>query len=399
MDGDVKSGGMATAQRFGLRIPFGAIDDPYLRRLAIAETLLKEGFDSSEPRDDRGRWTNGDGSAAVGAATAAAAGAGAEGGAGWAAWDRATLALLPRVAADVGGPLAIAGGLILVPTNKSLVREGTLPGRPDVSYRVDEIEVRLYREDDQGNRALFFVATRDSDNLYHDEQGRVIGRLLDGAVVLDPDTVADGVPPLSEGSRAKEKDPAKERGLAASRDAATAQVRAIDTARLCPDPDFDVPNGSSPRAMAYQTQITRMPPGLAFYLEDSKVSFDGCRYWGDGAMLEAKGEGLGQHLTPDGWKPYWTDPESDIRQMRAQSEAAAKANKFVEWHVSEKIYANYLGDYARRNFSNVVVVWEPALPLWRPANQKREFMAPGSWPLQSIGRSLPYGGLGRAVGL
>jgi len=405
---------------FPPQVPLGRASDPYLRRLAIASALLKAGFDPNQPRDTHGLWTSvvvgaaagaamatgvaaasdGEAPAAATAGAAAAAGvatadAGAMEGAGWAIWNRAALRLLSEVVGAIGAPIVIAGGLIAIPLNRSQMTEGTLPGRPDVSFRIDELEIHLYRTDEQGKRTLFFVGRRDGDGVYHDDEGRIVGRTVDGTFVLDP-VAAESVPAPAEGGRAKEKDPAEVRAQAAMLAATTAQVRAIDRARLCPDPEFDREHGASPRAEAYQTQVTRMPPGLAFYLDD--VSFDGCRYWGDGAMLEAKGEGVGHLVTPRGWPSFWDDPEKDLRQMERQAKAAAEAHKYVEWHVSDKPYADYLASYADRNFTNVVVIWEPAIPTWRPANRKFEAPTERGRPFDSIARSRPYAWLGLAVG-
>jgi hypothetical protein len=59
LDKAVEAGGVAKARRLGLEIPFDAIDDPALRRLAIASALLKAGFNPAERRDDDGLWTDG----------------------------------------------------------------------------------------------------------------------------------------------------------------------------------------------------------------------------------------------------------------------------------------------------------------------------------------------------
>ena len=54
LDRDVARDGSEKARRLGLRIPFGALADPALRRLAIASALLKAGFDPNQSRDDGG---------------------------------------------------------------------------------------------------------------------------------------------------------------------------------------------------------------------------------------------------------------------------------------------------------------------------------------------------------
>ncbi len=61
LDKAVEAGGIAKARRLGLEIPLGAIDDPALRRLAIAAALIKAGFDPGQTRDEDGQWTSGGG--------------------------------------------------------------------------------------------------------------------------------------------------------------------------------------------------------------------------------------------------------------------------------------------------------------------------------------------------
>ena len=79
-------------------------------------------------------------------------------------------------------------------------------------------------------------------------------------------------------------------------------------------------------------------------------------------MLEAKGPGLEQHYGPDGWEFYFTGVAGFITQMTAQSEAAEKAGKIVEWHVAEKPVADFLEAYANEmEFTNVKVIHEEAL--------------------------------------
>jgi hypothetical protein len=98
------------------------------------------------------------------------------------------------------------------------------------------------------------------------------------------------------------------------------------------------------RAIAYQAQITGLPPGMAVLLNG--VMFDGCRTT-DGTMLEAKGPGLAQHLSSDGvWKPYVTKGKEKLdRQIRSQSVAAG--DRMVEWHVAEPPLAAYIAKFAK----------------------------------------------------
>jgi RHS repeat-associated protein len=92
----------------------------------------------------------------------------------------------------------------------------------------------------------------------------------------------------------------------------------------------------SPRARAYQFQITGVPPPFVYRLRN--VKFDGCI---NGVLLEAKGCGLA---------PFLNDPRKreEIRdQMRRQRRAARGAP--IVWHVAEAEAAIVIADIAERN--------------------------------------------------
>jgi hypothetical protein len=55
------AGDLVKAQLLGLEIPLRTLDDRQLTRLQSASTLIKDGFDPNQPRDERGRWTSGTG--------------------------------------------------------------------------------------------------------------------------------------------------------------------------------------------------------------------------------------------------------------------------------------------------------------------------------------------------
>lgn len=57
--GALETGDLVKAQLLGLEIPIGDLDDTQLAKLAAAAELIKSGFDPTQPRDERGRWSNG----------------------------------------------------------------------------------------------------------------------------------------------------------------------------------------------------------------------------------------------------------------------------------------------------------------------------------------------------
>jgi hypothetical protein len=152
---------------------------------------------------------------------------------------------------------------IFIPSNSDLQRRGTIPERPDLAFDYDE---------DTGNLKLSrdgepFYAGRNQAGFFRDEEGHVFGRYVGGNIVLDPDAL-----PIAAMGTHEDED---------SRGGAVSQT---DTDRnepkLCPKPTAENTNGRSKQAMAYQEQITQMPPGWDIKLVDPEtgrpVSFDGC---------------------------------------------------------------------------------------------------------------------------
>ncbi|HLG86275.1 MAG TPA: hypothetical protein VKZ79_03660 [Alphaproteobacteria bacterium] len=54
----LEAGDLAKAQILGLQLGFDDLDDDKLRRLDVGATLVKEGYDPNQPRDEDGRWTS-----------------------------------------------------------------------------------------------------------------------------------------------------------------------------------------------------------------------------------------------------------------------------------------------------------------------------------------------------
>jgi len=349
----------------------GRSEDPFLRKLNAAVALAKE-FDPDQPRDEQGRWTSegeaADGATAASAApatdtAAATAGAAAASVAGDVLTSPAlgpalrqfaarALATAAGVAAGSAATAALVLGFVCIPLKwSSGISEGSVEDAPDLGYRFDQAtgHLRLSCTNEDGSEDILYSGRVGTDGLFRDNDGNVIGRRLDGSVIVDPDAV-----PGYE-SRAKSKDRAQT--------GARARVDAIaDTVqpKLCPAPTEESTAGRSERTTAYQSQISKLPVGLE--VKWRGVRFDGCREEGDTiVMLEAKGPGFAQHMDgAEDWKGYYTGLGDTLQQMRNQSEAAGAHR--VEWHVAEAPFAEYLRQYAlAQGYANIVMIHTPAV--------------------------------------
>jgi hypothetical protein len=350
LDRAIEREGRAKAERLGIEIPFDAIDEAPLRRLAIASALLKAGFDPNEPRDDHGDWTSGGGGAVGGAAAARTARS--------LAAERALTSespLLGRLGAAALAALARLGasatagavatwasvlGVLFYAPDRTLNSEGTVPGRPDLRFKYDSGAGSLTIFRDGDGKSLGFTAKPGPDGVYRDEEGRAFARQLDGELILlDP----NALPGAGTGSSTRDNQP-----------------------KLCPDPGDDK-KGPREKDIAYQGYVSSLvnpqsplSPGLGVQLwnpvSGKEVYFDECRQ-SDGVMIEAKGTGYLEMLLKPSYYP-WMGAENDmIDQARRQLEAAQ--GRPVEWYFAEDIVAEYMRDVFRRKNMPIIVKFAP----------------------------------------
>lgn len=324
---------IAKARRRGFVIPLAELDDTNLRRLALAAALTKE-YNPDEPRDDHGRWTSEGGGAA--AATAATADMFGDVG-------PTVLSALRSLAFRFSGPTAFFGTLF-IPTNSSLISTGTLPGRPDISYHYDQgTGILDLIQNVGGDSDTLFHGRSVGDGIFRDEDGRTIGRNLDGSLVLDP----DWLPGYASNSDSRDRP-----GTAAQAQTDADQ----DEPKLCPDPSPEKTIvGRKEWSLAYQEQITGLPRGLQ--VELNGVSFDGCRE-SDGTMLEAKGPGYLDMLLKGSAMP-WEGVEKRLDQQ-ADDQIEAADGRAIEWHFAEEGVANYVRALFSINHPEITVIYTPA---------------------------------------
>ncbi len=325
-------GDLVKAQLLGLELPLGELDDRSLRRVSVVAELIKAGFDPDQPRDERGRWTD---ASAAGAAAARMTRPPAAKPAAPSVFGRVAPAVLDGLAA-IGARFSAATaflGIIFIPTNRSLLTEGTLPERPEVRYRYDQEAgtLELFRFDEQHQRQVIVAGRADAEGVFRDDEGRALGRKLDGSVIVDPDALPDA----ARGSDSERDEP-----------------------RVCPAPTEENIVGRKERALAYQEQITGLPRGLSVKLWNPKsgkyVDFDGCRE-SDGTMLEAKGPGY-LDLLQDKNPFVRASVEAGLNsQALRQSEATKPSGRQIEWHFAERWVADYFRTQWKGKFSNITV--------------------------------------------
>jgi hypothetical protein len=369
--------GQAQAMELGLPRWLVGMKDRLLRRIAIAETLAKAGFDPDEPRDESGRWTIAGGVQSSTVATPPApqqpkqaddrsattdiatrdvrqsayqalpapmtsGDVAAFSGSELKFWFRlfvpAVLRRLVLLASRLTAPTAFFG-IILIPTNRNLRGGGTLPNRPDISYFYDTpAGIFNLSQDDEP----FFEGHTIGNGIFRDDDGRIMARDIGGTLVVD----YDALPP------AQAPEPTEPRPLVGPPPAPRAEDD-DERRKVCPDPERDVgrkmpteaqrkpPYVFKDEADLYQSYVSGLPPGLAVKLRNPKtlrnVFYDGCRD-PDRTMLDAKYGYL--DVLPNKSRFLWAKQSGKwIRQGQRQLDAA-DGRWQVEWHFSEEAVAD-----------------------------------------------------------
>jgi hypothetical protein len=347
---------------------FARNEDPFLRRLGAAVALAKDGFDPNQPRDDHGRWTG----AGAGGATASfleresvveapkLVPALRE-------LVRRLLPLLPRAA---GGAIAFFGTLV-IPMNRSLISEGTVPDASDLGYRFDQGAgvLTLTRQNADGSKDVLFSGRYNLDGVFRDKDGNVIGRFLGGSAVV-VDTTA--VPEYRSRSSAQVQTDDDEEGSSQPNNPAAND----NGPKLCPDPSLDRFRGKldpDKNDVLYQAFIGERvngfawPTGFGISLLNpttgDTVVFDNCQIT-TGIMIEAKSTGYLQMLQR--WRDRggafpWKNAE---RKMLDQSERQLEAagGRPIEWHFAEKEVADYVRELFARERPGITVIYTPPPP-------------------------------------
>jgi hypothetical protein len=239
------------------------------------------------------------------------------------------------------GAAAVAvAGLLFIPSNKSLRVEGEVPEIPGLRYtwNRDETLLRLTYDSPNGARQTFTAQLQE--DVFRDQRGQVIGRVLPGGnIAVDPaavfpEAVNDNNPKLCP-----EMGPDKpgERG----RDYADYVKRVVN-------PPPDIP---TPRYWGYQLPNPYDVGKLVYYDDCQRAT---------GMMVEAKGPGYAGHLR------YEILKDSVSQEWLAESgrQVDASQGRPIRWYFAELGVALFAGDIfrtANKGRENIKIVWLP----WR----------------------------------
>jgi hypothetical protein len=216
-------------------------------------------------------------------------------------------------------------GVLLIPTNSNLRREGSVPGYPGLRYyrRADEADLHIVYQDKSGQEHQF-LARRTPDGVLRDLTGKTIGRNLpDGRTAIDLAAVSAKITQESEQPRA------------------------------CPAPQKDRPGSDrSSRAQDYEDKVKRhvnpenpTPRGMAVKLalasaKTGEVVFDDCQHT-TGDMIDAKGPGFWR-LIQQSIKYKFNNSLDNRFLNQGMKQILAARNRHVRWYIEETETANYI---------------------------------------------------------
>lgn len=251
----------------------------------------------------------------------------AAGPAAWLGSDLSATVLegLATLASRYSGP-AILFGAIFVPGQNTIVDQGPVPGRADMSYRWarDEGQVTFNLLID-GQTRTFAVGTLKSGEIFVDGDGEIVARMVRGpAGKTSLVTTLEALDRAAANFRDRNKLPV------------VAPPRDDREPRLCPIPQREAITTKSENSIAYQQYVSGIPYGWAYFI--GRVSFD--------ANLNLFG---------------WVNPKNDPKkQMRRQSDAALAGGRIVVWHAQTwKGYLALSKIASEGKFPNLFVVYDP----------------------------------------
>jgi len=250
-------------------------------------------------------------------------------------------------------PTAVLGAL-LIPTNRSSIQEGEVPGLPGVRYRYDRGMGHVEISTELDNETYNVVARGAPGGLLVDEHGRALGRILSSGIYLDRDEVAGAIGDALAADRGKEQ-------------VASELSPHPDEPKVCPDPGPDRDHRASKEALDYEEDVHgRVNPRLPLQrgqavkvwnpIKGDFVYIDDCfRDHGDlvdgdmkpGDFADAKGRQY-ERL-------FQIHPSTEAGAMKKlyraaelQTGAARPLGAEIKWYFAEE----YAADHVRERFSD-----------------------------------------------
>jgi len=238
-------------------------------------------------------------------------------------------------------------GAIFIPSANAIVEEGSVPGRPDMTYRWarEEIHVIFNVLIDGQWRPLTGGVLGHGDAFY-DRDGNIVARVVEGPgrrqTLVTTVDVLDRA--LADFDGAKDEP-------------ALSPIDENRQPKLCPDPRPEPKTSKSANSIAYQEYVTKLPYGWAILL--GGVRFDGCDPR-TGFLLEAKAD-IDFMFDKNDDLYYWIDRKKNpVVQMERQTEAALAAGRLVIWHAQTEKGFRGLSKIAREfKNTNLYVVYDP----------------------------------------
>ncbi len=224
-------------------------------------------------------------------------------------------------------------GLLFIPSPNKIRSEGEVAGLPGLKYSWNRDETQIHFTYDSSNGKSQNFSAQLEDDVFRDNNGRVVGRVLpDGTVAIDTSAIS---PDLADD----------------------------DEPKLCPAPRKD--RGGSERGRDYEDFVKKhvnpdnpTPRGMGYGLpklnSGEAVVFDDCQH-STGMMVDAKGDYANlleyqENKIRDGW----------LKQSADQ--IAAAGGRHIRWYFAEAESAAYAKELFRtedKGRENIEIVWLP----------------------------------------
>lgn len=250
------------------------------------------------------------------------------------------------LAAEAGPAGALGLGLAFIPFPNGVRVEGKVQGAPGLSYvwNKDEPGLTLTYDGPDGRQRVV-GAKLDDQGVVRDNQGRVIGRVLPGDVVVINSAAA-----ISD------------------------ELSNKDEPNLCPSPTPDRPGRGVDKDRDYEDFVKQVvnpgnptPRGFGVSLPNpaqggNLVVYDDCQR-STGTMIEAKGTGYAKPIDEETPGLFGGMTTRMLDQGKRQIEASG--GRRVRWYFEEQQAANYvkaLFGNAKDGQAQIQIVVLPAIP-------------------------------------